>query len=264
MTTYPFRQKRDKIMITFICENCGHKFKRGIKHLFVHIPTMLEELEKKTTKHSSIIIPYEMICPQCSAVNQYKLDMYSSTRVMMFFLTSEMMKGDLFIHNYYHFTSFGLNDGTACHPLDAITYYQERLSKDAHHLDNHLRLAHSFRIVGLFNEAEEQYEQILARDKSKSEAWFGLASIHISRNKRRLTKSALKNLLDNLPKNATQDESDYAAHAQACLSGLSPLESMATDEMLLEGFKKYAENTKAMDIKTEKKRKRRMKPKSNR
>ena len=240
MTHYHHKNKKAKIMIGFICENCGHKFKRGIKHIFVHIPSLFEEIEKKKINHSPIIIPYEMICPECSAVNQYQLDMDSSLRIKMAFTTFTILNKDFSEHNHFHYTNFGLFDGTECHPLEGITYQQEQVSLEPDNLKKRIRLGNSLRTVGWFNEAKEQYEKVLARDKSQSEAWLGIASVHISRNKRRLAKTALKNLLENLPENPEEEDINYAIHARSCLEGQIPLETLANDEMLLVEFKKIA------------------------
>jgi|GEM_PF-1890939 len=242
--TNPFKHKSDKIMIDFICENCGHHFKRGVKHVFVHIPTLFDEIKKKPTKHSPFIIPYEMICPVCSAINQYKLDIDSSLRIKMAFTTLTIMNKDFSEHNHYHYTIFGLLDGAERHPIDAINYYQEEVSKDPDDLKKRILLGNSYRMVGQFEEAEDQYEQVLDGDKSQLEAWFGLASVHISRNQRRLAKAALKNIIKNMPEEPEEEDINYTVVAHFCLNGQIPLEILATDEMMLEEFKEIVKYIK--------------------
>lgn len=216
----------------FHCTACGHDFRREIRRIYVHMPALKQQAQQnKPNPRSPYIIPQRIACPKCGQVDQYTLAPQTLSSLMLSTLASAI-GGGLHPQHPVQVITFALHDGTPIHPLDALEYYRQKTAAAPQDLGLRMRYANVFRSLGYLDEAEAQYQHILAADPTRLEAWLGAASIHIARKHPGAARKALQQILAYAPRSRQPDRDGYQAQAQAYLDGLYPLEDLTPDRLL--------------------------------
>ena len=211
------------------CRACGHDFRREIKRIYVHVPAIGK---KEVPGRSPYIIPQHITCPNCQAVDQYELTNQTKNMLSLTMMVGGL-KGGLAPGHAVKVINFGLHDGTVMHPLDALEYYRQKVEKSPSDLEMRMRYGNIMRSIGWLEEAEEQYQIILAADPNQLEAWLSMASLHIARKHPAKARKALAEIQKRAPHSGDPQWEVYFENALAYLNGIWPLEDLTPDSLLL-------------------------------
>ncbi len=217
----------------FHCTACGHNFRREIRRIYVHLPAFTEVSKGRKTGRSPYVIPQRIPCPKCGEIDRYELARQTQNMLSLTMMAGAIAGGRLAEGHPVRPITFNLYDGTPMHPLDAIEHYQRKVGSAPNDLATRMRYANTLRALGWIEEAEQQYQFILAADPDQLEAWLGLASLHIARKHPGAARKTLKELAQRAPRSRHPEREEYAAQARAYLEGVWPLEDLTPESLLL-------------------------------
>lgn len=220
------------IQIHFKCNECGRIFQRNIHRLFVDITTFVRALkQKEIPNRSPYLIPHHVVCLQCGAINRNEITLESKTFLVMNILAFGITDPEE--EHPIKAIEFSLHDGSLIHPLDALKWYAERLSKEPKNLSIRMRYANVLRTIGRLEEAETEYQIILKDDISRLEAWLNLAAIYVARNRNREARHYLEETVAHAPKSSHPDQEVIASYARGILKGEARIEDLTPEKLFL-------------------------------
>jgi tetratricopeptide (TPR) repeat protein len=174
-------RERAEFEIRLTCKECGFTRPHAVDVVYCDLGTQKRRAQGEEVPYGEFIIPQRIVCPRCGAVDRYEL---SSEACLA--MTAELLKliarkrstpglGDGTEHlRLMHFTVEG---GREMHPLAALEMYQRRVEAKPSDTELRLRYANVLRILGRWDEARAQYEQIQALDPHNVEVYFALAQM---------------------------------------------------------------------------------------
>jgi tetratricopeptide (TPR) repeat protein len=166
------------------CKACG----RAREHLFpkVYFDLGTFENKKKLEKYDPVIIPQEVVCPKCGAVDQYELAGlgYAAVMASMMADAAEKDKEALPIAlrkdqriQFMHFTT----QWGPMHPLEAIERYERELARHPDDVSLHEHFGNVLKLLGRLDQAEDHYGRAAELDPKNIESRIGMAQVAMLR-----------------------------------------------------------------------------------
>jgi tetratricopeptide (TPR) repeat protein len=160
-------RKRADFELWLKCAVCGFTRSHALEYVYYDEGTAERKSRGEQVPYDPVVIPREIVCPKCGAVDRYELapDTY-------FQITGELLKMAAQTWNarvsgkaqgperlrLIHFTMKG---GRSAHPFEAIDHYREQIEHHPQRAEPHLRLGNVLRILGRWNAATTEYERAL-------------------------------------------------------------------------------------------------------
>jgi len=180
-------RKRADFELRLVCTACGFERSHDIDVVYYDQGTAEREQQGEDVPYSPFVIPQEITCPRCGAVNQYKL-----APMAHFALISELLKilgtgGKAKTPGLGEGTrrlriiEFALKEGQRAHPLEAMEYYRRQIERHPDRAEYHLSLANVMRFLGRWVAAEAEYQQAWSlnpNDASPLAGLGGMATLH--------------------------------------------------------------------------------------
>jgi hypothetical protein len=228
---FNFPKSKQTFTTNFICQACGHEFRREMKRIYVHVPAAITD--EKKGGHSPYIIPELIACPKCQAIDQYELGSQTKGNLRLALMAAMINGGELAPGHVVKLVTFSLYDGTPMHPLDAIDFYRAKVEKNPSDLLTRMRYGNTMRSIGWLDNAEEQYQAVLAATPDNLEAWLSMASLHMARKHAAKAKKALMEIVKRAPQSKDPQWQEYLSQSQAYLNGIWPMEDLTPDSLML-------------------------------
>jgi tetratricopeptide (TPR) repeat protein len=158
------------------CKVCEREREHIFRRVYYEMGT--REDDDARNRYDPLIIPQQVVCPKCGAVDQYELGTMGHIRVAASLMARRFpgmgtaLRDDQQVTLITFTTRWG-----PMHPLEAIERYQNELARQPEDAALHTGLGNLYRFLGRHGQAEAEYSQALHFDAVAVEAWIGLAQL---------------------------------------------------------------------------------------
>lgn len=186
---------RGGFTIEFLCNACGHKFRRDLRRIYVDGPTLQKRIiHKLHTPYSEYIIPQRIICPKCQTTDQYEFTAFTLSSLSLA-LHAAVLIGGFDKSHAVRIVKFSLSDKKLIHPLEALKICHQRVISNPEKQSVRMQYAKLLAALGYFSEAETEYTTLLDQNPDRLEAWYQLAAVYVGLKSKREAKKTLQNLI---------------------------------------------------------------------
>jgi tetratricopeptide (TPR) repeat protein len=236
------------------CTACSYERDHHVEKVYCDLATVDRRKRGEEVPYSEYIIPQQITCPKCGAVDQYELTgdahlaftaqlMKSMARgktpkpaggplgeVMEALANVRKDHGDLLPDNdeddQVVYTRFTVAGGREMHPLEAVAMYGRQVEAEPDNADLRVRYGNVLRFLGRREEAALQYHAAMQADPANVEACASLASLAREAGDRTEARRMLQRILELAP-NSTLSRKDREEYAQFALEELAELDGPA-------------------------------------
>jgi tetratricopeptide (TPR) repeat protein len=225
------------------CTACGYERDHHVEKVYCDLGTVDRRKRGEELPYSEYIIPQQITCPKCGAVDQYELtgDAYLAftAQLMKSMARGETPKpaggplrevvealanlqkdhGDLLPaddeDDRVVYTRFTVAGDREMHPLEAVDMYSRQVEAEPDNADLRVRYGNVLRFLGRREEAAREYRAAVQADPANVEACASLASLAREAGDRTEARRMLQRVLELAPdsKLSRQDREEYVQFA---------------------------------------------------
>ncbi len=223
----PFPRQDKGLRLWLRCTTCGFERPHDVEKVYYDLGTMERRKRGEETPYGEVVIPQQIICPKCGAVDTYEL-----TGEAHLALTAETLKqaaetktsrrADDDAERALVYTRFTVAGGREMHPYEGRDMYRQQVAADPDNADLRVRYASVLRFLGQRDEAGRQYQAALRLDPSNAEALLSLGLFARDAGDRTEARRLFERLLETLPQAriSRREREDYATQVQEELEDL--------------------------------------------
>jgi tetratricopeptide (TPR) repeat protein len=198
-------RKRADFELRLTCTACGFERPHALDFVYYDEGTAERRKQGEQVPYDPVVIPEEIVCPKCGAVDQYKLapDTY-------FQITAELLKmaaqawrtqqpGQAQGPERLKLTHFTMEGGRSAHPFEALDHYREQIERHPQRAEPHLRLGNVLRVLGRWDAATAEYERALELDGNDASPLAAQAEMEVLRGNAERAIELFETYLERTP-----------------------------------------------------------------
>jgi len=174
-------RKRAEFELRLKCLECGFTRSHAVDVVYCDLGTQDKKARGQDVPYSAFIIPQQITCPRCGAVDRYELGGEAHLTLIAELLklvmpgrkTPGLGEGT----GHLRLMTFTVEGGQHMHPLEALEMYRRRVEKKPRDAGLRLRYANVLRFLGRWDEAQAQYDQVKTLDPRNTDVYYALAQM---------------------------------------------------------------------------------------
>jgi len=223
----PFPRQDKGLHLWLRCTACGFERPHDVEKVYYDLGTMERRKRGEETPYGEFVIPRQITCPKCGAVDSYEL-----TGEAHLALTAEVLKqvaeakasrrpGDD-AERALVYTRFTVAGGREVHPYEGRDMYRQQVAAEPDNADLRVRYASVLRFLGQRDEAACQYQAALGLDPSNAEAYLSLGLFARDADDHAEARRLFERLLEVLPqaRMSRGEREEYVSQAREELERL--------------------------------------------
>ena len=172
----PQARQESGVRLVLRCKVCGRERQHLFPKVYYDRDTALDK--KKRTKYDPLVIPQQVTCPKCGAVDQYELGGMGHIAVLASMMASAEPKLGEFLHEdqQIQFMTFTTRWGPM-HPEEAVERYQTELARQPRDAELRVGFGNVLKLLGRNEQSMAEYQRAIEVDPHTHDAWIGLAQL---------------------------------------------------------------------------------------